>query len=149
VIPQEFTAGGFALGEKSTVPVPDIVQTSSLNRGKLSKAHLFHVDSNPASPEGHMNRDCKQGLRLRLHFEHTLKEWGWFDAYEQALELMPVGPPQVHEFQQEAQHAHAELIRARRAYIEHMASCLACSRRLISSDAVVSIREKLNTSRLQ
>ena len=69
-----------------------------------------------------MNRDCKQGLRLRLHFEHTLKEWGWFDAYEQALELMPVGPPQVHEFQQEAQHAHSELIKARRAYIEHMAS---------------------------
>ena len=25
--------------------------------------------------------------------EHTLKEWGWFDAYERALELMPVGPP--------------------------------------------------------
>jgi hypothetical protein len=96
-----------------------------------------------------MNRDCKQGLRLRLHFEHTLKEWGWFDAYEQALELMPVGPPQVHEFQQEAQHAHSELIRARRAYIERMATCLVCSRRLITSDAVVSIREKLNTSRLQ
>jgi hypothetical protein len=96
-----------------------------------------------------MNRDCKDGLRLRLHFEHTLKEWGWFDAYEKALELMPVAPPQVHEFQEEAHHAHAELIKARRDYIEHMASCLLCSRRLITSDAVVSIREKLNLSRLQ
>ncbi len=96
-----------------------------------------------------MNRDCKVGLQLRLHFEHALKEWGWFDAYEKALELMPVGPPQVHEFQQEARQAHPELIRTRRAYIEHMATCLVCSRRLITSDAVVSIREKLNTSRLQ
>jgi hypothetical protein len=96
-----------------------------------------------------MNRDCKDGLRLRLHFEHTLKEWGWFDAYEKALELMPVGPPQVHEFQQEAHHAHIELIKTRRAYIEHMASCLVCSRRLITSDAVVAIRERLNTSRTQ
>jgi hypothetical protein len=62
---------------------------------------------------------------------------------------MPVGPPQVDEFQQEAHHAHAELIKTRRAYVEHMASCLVCSRRLITSDAVVAIREKLNTSRLQ
>jgi hypothetical protein len=96
-----------------------------------------------------MNRDCKQGLRLRLHFEHSLKEWGWFDAYEQALELMPVGPPQVHEFQQEASHARSELVKTRHAYVEHMSSCLVCSRRLIMSDAVVAIREKLNTSPLQ
>ena len=96
-----------------------------------------------------MNRDCKDGLRLRLHFEHALKEWGWFDAYEKALELMPVGPPQVHEFQQEAHQAYAELVKTRRAYIEHMASCLVCSRRLIRSDAVVSIREKLNNAPLQ
>lgn len=27
-----------------------------------------------------MNRDCKAGLKLRLQFEHALKEWGWFDA---------------------------------------------------------------------
>ena len=96
-----------------------------------------------------MNRDCEEGLRLRLHFEHTLKEWGWFDAYERALELMPVGPPQVHEFQKEAQHALAELNKARHAYIKHMAQCLVCSRRLITSDAVVTIREKLKASQLQ
>ncbi len=32
------------------------------------------------------------------------KEWGWFDAYERALELIPVGMPHVHEFQKEAHH---------------------------------------------
>lgn len=96
-----------------------------------------------------MNRDCPKGLQLRLHFEHTLKEWGWFDAYELALELMPVAFPQVHEFQREANHAYSELNKARHAYVEHMSSCLVCSGRLITSDAVVSIREKLKTSGLQ
>lgn len=96
-----------------------------------------------------MNRDCTEGLRLRLHFEHTLKEWGWFDAYGRALELMPVGPPQVHEFQKEARQANAELIRARYAYVEHMANCLVCSKRLVTSDAVVTVREKLKASYLQ
>jgi hypothetical protein len=96
-----------------------------------------------------MNRDCKQGLRLRLNFEHTLKEWGWFDAYERALELIPVGLQQVLEFQKESRHAESELIKARHAYVEHMAYCLVCSRRLITSDALVTIREKLNTSRIQ
>jgi hypothetical protein len=76
-----------------------------------------------------MNRDCEKGLQLRLHFEHALKEWGWFDAYERALGLMPVGQPQ--------------------AYVEHMSECLACSKRLITPDAVDSIREKLKTSSIQ
>ena len=49
-----------------------------------------------ASLERQMNRDCEDGLRFRLHFEHTLKEWSWFDVYEHALELIPVGPEQVH-----------------------------------------------------
>jgi hypothetical protein len=96
-----------------------------------------------------MNSDCTDGLRLRLHFEFALKEWGWFDAYERALELLPVGLPQVHEFKLEAHHAHAEFIKARHLYVEHMASCIACSRRLVTSDALVTIREKLHTSRLQ
>jgi len=95
-----------------------------------------------------LNRDCKEGLRLRLLFEHTLKEWGWFDAYEKALELMPVGFVQVHEFQLEARHAYSELAKARHAYVEHMAACLVCSKRLVTSDALVKIREKLDTYRL-
>lgn len=94
-----------------------------------------------------MNRDCKEGLRLRLRFEHTLKEWGWFDAYERALGLMPVGSPRVHEFQIEANHAHSELIKARHAYVEHIARCLTCSQPLIIPDALATIREKLDTPR--
>jgi hypothetical protein len=96
-----------------------------------------------------MNRDCQSGLQLRLHFEHTLKEWGWFDSYERALELMPVGPVQVHDFQVEAAHAQAALQNARHAYVKHMAECVVCSRRLITDDAVAEIHEKLKNSKIQ
>jgi len=100
----------------------DTVQTSRLKMAQNAGCSAAcHVESSLASAGANMNHDCKPGLRLRLHFEHTLKEWGWFDAYEKALELMPVGLPQVHEFQQEARHAHAELAKARHAYVEHMA----------------------------
>ena len=95
-----------------------------------------------------MNRDCQEGLRLRLHFEHTLKEWGWFDAYERALELLPVGVSQVHEFQTEARHAHTELIKARNFYVEHMARCVDCSRRLVTADALSIIRGRLDDTRV-
>lgn len=96
-----------------------------------------------------MNRDCKDGLRLRLRFEHTLKEWGWFDVYERALELMPVEPLQLSEFQREARHANSELAKTRHEYIQHMARCLVCSKRLVTADALVTIREKLKSSRIQ
>jgi len=90
-----------------------------------------------------MNSDCPEGLRLRLQFEHALKEWGWFDAYERTLELLPAGYPQVHEFQVEARHAQVELTAARNFYVEHMARCLRCSRRLVAPDALLAVRERL------
>ena len=93
-----------------------------------------------------MNTDCEEGLSLRKQFEFRLKEWGWFDAYERALEIMPVGSRKVHEFQHEARDAHSELVKSRHAYVLHMANCLVCSGKLIVSDAVSTIREKLKRS---
>lgn len=90
-----------------------------------------------------MNRDCEAGLRLRREFESTLKEWGWFDAYERAIAIMPVGPRKVHEFQKEANEAQSALVKSRHAYVEHMAHCLVCSGKLVTADAVLVIRAKL------
>src|SRR5258708_7033521 len=60
-------------------------------RADVVAEERYTIESSPAqvhrsqaSSGGYMNRDCKQGLQLRLHFEHALKEWGWFDAYEKA-----------------------------------------------------------------
>jgi hypothetical protein len=93
-----------------------------------------------------VNRDCEEGLRLRLHFEHTLKEWG---GSTHTNGLSNSCRSDLHEFQIEANHAHSELIKARHAYLDHMARCLVCSERLVTLDAAVAIREKLNTSPLQ
>jgi hypothetical protein len=96
-----------------------------------------------------MNTDCEEGLSIRRHFEFRLKQWGWFDAYERALEIMPVGLRKVHEFQQEAREAHSELVKFRHAYVQHMAHCLVCSGKLIVPDAVQTIRAKLKKSSSQ
>jgi hypothetical protein len=83
-----------------------------------------------------MKRDCEQGLCLRRQFEFRLNEWGWFDAYERAVRTMPLGPHKVREFHREARDAKSALVQCRHAYVEHMAHCAVCSRKLIVPDAV-------------
>lgn len=90
-----------------------------------------------------MNRDCKEGLRLRRHFEHELRHWGWFDAFERAVEIMPLGPAKVDEFQAQVKNALSELSKARYAYSDHMAHCMVCSRRLVDPEAISRINERL------
>lgn len=90
-----------------------------------------------------MNRDCQEGLRLRKRFEKALKEWGWFDACERAVEIMPVGLPTIHELKKKVMNAESALFKARFAYAEHTAYCVVCSRSLITPDAIEIIDEKL------
>ena len=91
-----------------------------------------------------MNRDCKEGDRLCLLFEEHLREWGWFDAYSRAIALTPVGLPIIREFHKQVERAQSALFAARFAYVEHMASCLICSRGLVAPDAIARIRAKLS-----
>lgn len=93
-----------------------------------------------------MNKNCEEGLRLRRRFELELKEWGWFDACEKAVEIMPIGLPKVFEFQREVKNAESALFKARHAFAEHMAHCIVCSRRLITADAISVIHDKLKES---
>lgn len=90
-----------------------------------------------------MNRDCEEGFRLRRRFEKELREWGWFDAFEKAIEIMPVGLPKLYEFQVRVKAAASALFISRRDYADHMAHCIACSRRLVVPDAIALIQEKL------
>lgn len=74
----------------------------------------------------------------------ALREWGWFDAYERAVEILPVGLQRVAEFQRQVKAAESALAKARYAYAEHMGHCLVCSRGLVAPDAISIVREKLN-----
>lgn len=90
-----------------------------------------------------MNTGCQEGLELRRRFETALREWGWFDAYERAVEILPVGLQRVAEFQRQVKNAESEVARTRYEYAHHMGHCLVCSRGLVAPDAVSVIREKL------
>lgn len=90
-----------------------------------------------------MNTGCEDGLHLRRRFEQNLREWGWFDAYERAVEIMPLGLPRVHEFQRQLRNAESVLFKARYAYAEHMAHCMVCSRNLVVPNAVSIVHDKL------
>lgn len=93
-----------------------------------------------------MHTECKEGVGLCLLFEKHLREWGWFDAYLKAIELMPVGLPVTREFQNQAKLAESALFSIRYTYASHIANCLICSRGLVSRDSIAKLKEKLEES---
>lgn len=78
-----------------------------------------------------MRKHCKDGLRLYNFFMKVLKEWGIAEADRQAVEMMPLGLIKLKEISQAARKADGAHINARRAYAEHIAECLVCSRHLV------------------
>ena len=72
-----------------------------------------------------------------------MKQWGWFDAFEKAIELLPVELDKVHEFQTQVSRSQAGVAKARFEYVFHMAHCIRCRRRLVASDAILIIEERL------
>jgi len=79
-----------------------------------------------------VRKHCKEGLRLRGLFMKVLREWGMAEADRQAVEMLPLGPVRLKEISQAARKADGAHINARRAYAEHIAECLMCSRHLVS-----------------
>lgn len=82
-----------------------------------------------------MRKHCEEGRKLCRRFERVLKIWGFANADTQAMRLLPVGPTKANEFTEEIGAAEKELGMARHAYVEHVAHCLVCSRRLIAPRA--------------
>ena len=79
-----------------------------------------------------MRKHCREGLRLYESFMKVLNEWGLAEAERQAVEILPLGPVKLKEISQEARRADTAHINARRAYAEHIAECLECSRHLVA-----------------
>jgi hypothetical protein len=78
-----------------------------------------------------VRKHCKEGLVLHNSFLKTLKEWGIAEVDRQAVEMLPLGPVKLKEISQAARKADSVHINARRAYAEHLAECLVCSRHLV------------------
>jgi len=79
-----------------------------------------------------VRKHCKEGLRLYNSAVNALKEWGLAEVDRQAVEMLPLGPIKLREISQAARRADGIHINARRAYAEHIANCLVCSRHLVS-----------------
>jgi hypothetical protein len=60
-----------------------------------------------------------------------MKKWGFAEADRQAVEILPLGPIKLKEISQTARQADTVHINARRAYAEHIANCLTCSKHLV------------------
>jgi hypothetical protein len=71
---------------------------------------------------------------LCRRFTDNLKEWGFAEVDHQAVEILPLGPAKLKGISQNARQTDAAHINARRAYAEHVANCLMCSRHLVEPE---------------
>ena len=78
-----------------------------------------------------MKKHCKEGLRLYNSFIEALNQWGLAEVDRQAVEILPLGPFKLKEISLAARQADGSHVHARRAYSEHIAGCLVCSRHLV------------------
>jgi hypothetical protein len=82
-----------------------------------------------------VKKHCEDGFDLCKQFENSLKEWGFADVNSHAVQIMPLDPEQLKARARKAKEAESTLCKARYAYINHLAHCLICSGKLVSSDS--------------
>ena len=81
-----------------------------------------------------MRQHCDEGARLCRRFTDNLKEWGFAEVDRRAVEMLPLGPIKLEEISQDARQTDVVHINARRAYAEHVANYLVCSRHLVLAE---------------
>ena len=75
---------------------------------------------------------CGEGIVLSWECRKALNSWGVAEINWRAAQLIPLGPAKLEELADSARKAESEHIKARHAYIEHIANCLACSERIVA-----------------
>jgi hypothetical protein len=87
-----------------------------------------------ASSQGSMMKNhCEEGKILCEQFEHKLKDWGFADLDKEAAERIigNVVNPNLKDICNHAKEAQREFLKAKQAYVVHVADCLVCSRKLV------------------
>ena len=75
---------------------------------------------------------CEEGSALSWECKRALNRWGVAEINWRVSQLIPLGPPKVKELAQSAKKAESEHIKVRHAYVEHIANCLACSKKIVA-----------------
>ena len=75
---------------------------------------------------------CEQGSAFSWEYRKALNSWGAAEVNSRAAQLIPLGPAKVKELAQLAKAAEAEYIKRRHVYVQHIASCLVCSGKIVA-----------------
>ena len=80
-----------------------------------------------------MKKHCEDGKILCEQFEDKLKLWGFAELNREAAERISGGcvNPNLKELSPQAKDAKCAFLKAKQAYVVHVADCLVCSRKLI------------------
>jgi hypothetical protein len=81
-----------------------------------------------------MKKHCEEGKILCEKFEDKLRVWGFAELNREAAERIVGGSvnPNLNELSQHAKEAHSAFLKAKHAYLVHVADCLVCSRKLLA-----------------
>jgi len=85
--------------------------------------------------ESVMKRHCEEGKILCEQFEDGLKDWGFAELRREAADRIVGGcvNPNLKELSKHAKDAERAFLKAKQAYVVHVANCLVCSRKLVSN----------------
>jgi len=75
---------------------------------------------------------CGEGSALSWECKKALNSWGVAEIKWRVSQLIPLGPAKLKELAQSAKEAESEHSKARHVYVEHIANCLACSKKIVA-----------------
>lgn len=75
---------------------------------------------------------CVEGISLSWENKTALNTWGDAEINLRVAELIPLSPAKLEVLTQSARKAESEHTKIRHDYIEHVAGCLECSKKIMA-----------------
>jgi hypothetical protein len=75
---------------------------------------------------------CEKGIALSWEYKKALTRWGLAEINWRAAQLIPLGPAKLDGLVNAVRAAESEHTRTRHAYVEHIAGCLICSKKIVA-----------------
>jgi len=75
---------------------------------------------------------CEEGIALSWEYKKALNNWGFAEINLRVSQLIPLGPANLEQLTESVRKAESKHIKARDEYVEHIANCLACSKKIVT-----------------
>lgn len=93
--------------------------------------HLRYIRKVSVKERAILRVRCQEGSALSWDYRTALNSWGVAEINRRAAELIPMGPAKLEELAQSAKDAEAAYIKTRNVYVQHIASCVICSAKIV------------------